>query len=384
VAEAREDIVKGRIYKRGKTWSYVVDVGTKPKRKQQTKGGFRTKHDVDLALAEVLTQLGRGTHVSRDDATLAEYLIGEWLPAVRGRMRPGPWANYRIYCESYINPYIGEAKLQELNAPTLNTLYRTLGDQGGRRAQGLAPKTVVNVHRIIHRALADAMRWGKVSRNVADLADPPRIGRREMKAYDSDQLRTYLDAGRGDRLYALDHLAIHTGMRRGELLGLRWTDVDLDAMRLTVAQSVTLMDGEPLIGEPKTTRSRRTIALDPVTVAALRSHQVGQKAEALALGIPYRAGLVFTDLTGGILRPDWVAKRFNRMATKAGLPHIRFHDLRHSHATMALAAGVPAKVVSDRLGHSSVAITLDVYSHVMPSMDEDAATKVANLISGGA
>lgn len=186
---------------------------------------------------------------------------------------------------------------------------------------GLAPKTVRNIHVVIHSALADALRWGLIQRNPAAVSDPPRVPRGEMKVWSSDQLRTFLDAARSDRLYAAWLLAATTGMRRGELLGLRRSDVDLSAERLAIVQSLVMVNGHPMVSEPKTYASRRVIALDPATVAALRRYLAGQAEERLAWGPVYQdSGLFFTRENGSPISPEWFADRFGQLAIEAKLP----------------------------------------------------------------
>jgi integrase len=242
---------------------------------------------------------------------------------------------------------------------------------------------VYYIHSILDRALRDAVRWGYVVRNVADVADPPRAKTPEMRVWSPVQLRAFLDHVRGDRLYAAWLLAATTGMRREEILGLRWSDLDLDAGRVAVRRPRILVDYQVLVSEPKTAKGRRSLALDPVTVAALRAHRARLAEEKLAVGGRYRdSELVFTRPDGTAVHPERFSDWFRRRVRAAGLPRIRLHDVRHSYAPAALAAGVPAKVVSERLGHANIAITMDTYSHVLPGLDEQAAGQVARLILG--
>jgi integrase len=242
--------------------------------------------------------------------------------------------------ERHIVPTLGGVLLQGLTPAHLTAFYRALLDGGRRdRRGGLAPKSVRNVHGVLHVALRDAVRWGHVPRNVATLADLPKGMTPEMRVWSPEQLRAFLDQVRGDPLYAAWLLLATTGMRRGEVAGLRWVDVDLDAGRVSPRRPRVVINYEVVVSEPKTAKGRRSLALDPATVAALREHRTRQ-------------------------------------------PKIRLHDVRHSYATAALAAGVPAKVVSERLGHANIAITMDTYSHVLPGLDAQAAGTVARLILG--
>src|SRR5215218_6799496 len=346
--------MRGSVRKRGSTYSYWLDIGPDPltgKRRQHTKGGFRTKHECQAALNEAISALRSGTLVQPSRQTVASFLVEEWLPAVRmAGLRDSTWASYRMNVE-----------------------------------KRLAPKTVRYIHSILHRALRDAVRWGYVVRNVADAADPPKAKTPEMRVWSPAQLRAFLDHVRGERLYAAWLLAATTGMRRGEILGLRWGDLDLDSGRVAVRRPRILVDYQVQVAEPKTAKGRRSLALDPVTVAALRAHRVRQAEEKLAVGGRYRdSELVFTGPDGTAVHPERFSDWFRQRVRAAGLPRIRLHDVRHSYATAALAAGVPAKVVSERLGHANIAITMDTYSHVLPGLDEQAAGQVARLILGAA
>jgi integrase len=381
--------MRGSVRKRGSTYSYWLDIGPDPltgKRRQRTKGGFRTKRECQAALNEAISALRSGTLVQPSRRTVASFLVEEWLPAVRmAGLRDSTWASYRMNVEKHLVPGLGAIELQRLSSAQLNAFYRELLTKGRRnRAGGLAPKTVRYIHSILHRALRDAVRWGYVVRNVADAADPPKAKTPEMRVWTPAQLRAFLEHVRGDRLYAAWLLAATTGMRRGEILGLRWSDLDVDAGRVAVRRPRILVDYQVQVSEPKTARGRRSLALDPVTVAALRAHRARQAEEKLAVGGRYRdSELVFTGPDGTAVHPERLSDWFRQHVRAAGLPRIRLHDVRHSYATAALAAGVPAKVVSERLGHATIAITLDVYSHVIPGMDAQAANAVASLILDG-
>jgi integrase len=241
------------------------------------------------------------------------------------------------------------------------------------------------VHATIRKALNDAVRSGMLVRNPALYATPPTPRRNELQTWTASELRQFLDSVEGDRLAATWRLAALTGMRRGEVLGLRWLDLDLDNGWLAVRQTLVVVDNQPRFSQPKTARGRRRIALDQGTLSAFRRHRKTQAAERLATGPAWSANdLVFTFQDGRPLHPEYVRRLFDRQIHRIGLPRIRFHDLRHTHATLALQAGVHPKVVSERLGHTTVAMTLDIYSHAIPALQRDAASTVADLISGAA
>jgi integrase len=278
-----------------------------------------------------------------------------------------------------LNPVL----LSNLTAPALNKRYGELlaGDED--RAP-LSAATVRLIHTLIRQALADAVKWNRLARNPADSADPPSASAaksRQMQAWDRDHLRTFLEHVREDRLYAAWRVAATTGVRRGELLGLRWRDVDLESARASIVRALVDGPGEPQVSAPKTEAGRRAIALDPETVVALRAHRKAQAAEKLALGPAYEDhGLIFCREDGAPIWPRTFSRQFGRLSEDAGLPVIRLHDLRHTYATLALQAGVHPKVVQERLGHANVGVTLDTYSHAIPAMQEDAAATVAALI----
>ena len=281
-------------------------------------------------------------------------------------------------------PRLGDIELQRLTPSNLSGFYRTLLTDARRDGQGLAPKTVRNIHAMLHRALKDAVRLGYLVRNVADAVTPPRAASPEMQVWTPDQLRAFLAQVRHDRLYALWLLVATTAMRRAELAGLRWVDVDLAAARVSPRRPRVVVNYVVHESEPKTRMGRRSLALDPATVAALEEHKIRQEQERADVGSAWRdSGLVFTRPEGSPIHPDLITDWFRRLARAARLPPIRLHDVRHSYATAALAAGIPAKVISERLGHATIAITLDVYSHVIPGMDAQAADAVASLILDG-
>jgi integrase len=368
--------MRGHIRKRGTKWAVVVDIGRDEngKRVQKWHSGFARRKDAERALTEILGRVETGTYVEPAKLTVIGYLEDEWLPAIRATVRPLTYKTYQLNVRRVMS-YIGSIRLQQLTPAMLNRMYGELGER-------LAPRTVRLCHAVLRRALADAVKWNRLARNPADAASPPRTESSLMRIWTAEQLRVFLDHVREDRLYAAWHVLAMTGMRRGELLGLTWKAIDLDAGRLAITQALVPGKGAPQLSEPKTARGRRNVALDPTSVFVLREHRKRHLEERFAWGPAYRGGdFVFCREDGSPFWPEEFSAAFKRLTKATDLPVIRLHDLRHTHATLALQAGVHPKVVSERLGHASIGITLDTYSHAIPALQEDAAAKVAALIA---
>ena len=410
--------MRGHLRKR-RTWEYILELGPQPaqrcdrcgrrhwvegkerkscpacagelketiERRQRCQAGFATRKVAQTALTTVLSSLESGIYTERSDVTLGEFLLEEWLPAIESTIRSTTHASYTTHVKKHILLTLGRVKLQKLTPVMINSLYAQLLKDGKVCGSGgLSTNSVRRVHATLHRALGDAVRWDRLSRNPCDAADPPRLQALEeerTRAWTNLELRRFLAAAKNDRLYPLWLTLAMTGLRRGEALALRWTDVDLERARLSVRRSLVPINGTVEVHEPKTSRGRRLVALDPFTVSVLRTWSRRQKEEHLEWGPAWTdSGLLFTRPDGKLMHPERVSKAFRAAVRRSGLPQIHLHDLRHTHATLALAAGVHPKVVSDRLGHATVAITLDIYSHVIPALSEEAAATVAALVMG--
>ena len=378
-------VARGSVRRKDNAWSYRVDLGPDPvtgDRRQIAKQGFRTRKEAEAALAEVLSANATGHVVQRSSATTGEFLE-DWLTTQEIRLRPTTVHSYRMAI-GRISRRVGKVPVQALTPMQIETLYSDLMKGGGRAGRALSAKTVRNAHVVLRKALADGERLGVVQRNVAAAARPPTFSRPEFATWSSDDLREFLAAIHDERVRPAIVVLATTGMRRGEVLGLRWPDVDLDARQVAIVQTLTAVNGQPVIGPTKTTRSRRTVYLDSYTVDVLRAHRTRQREERLAAGPAWDSStdLVFRDEIGRPLHPDWFSREFARLVAVSGAAPIRLHDLRHSFATLALKAGVHPKIVSERLGHATVGITLDLYSHVTPAIARDAADVVAQSIFG--
>jgi len=379
--------MRGAVVKRGKTYSFVLPLERDPetgRKRQKWVGGFTTKRACEAALAEALGRVHAGTFAADSGRmTVGEY-ARDWLAAVESTIRPSTFYSYRLVMNSYVVPRLGRLRLSGLTPAQLGRFYAELGTSGGKTGGSLSPTTVRYAHTVLGKALQDAVGWGLIARNVARAAKPPRKATPNMTVWSPAEARRFVELVRDDRLYALWFLLLTTGLRRGEAVGLRWADIDLDGGVLSVSRAIASVDGVAMETEPKTARGRRAIALDPGTVDALRKHRERQAAEREVVGDGWsESGAVFTYPDGRTLHPDHVMVTFRRLVTGAGLPLIRLHDLRHTAATLALAAGVHPKVVQERLGLSSIGITLDTYSHVVQGMQAEAAAKVAGLLLSG-
>ena len=376
--------MRGHVHKRGSTWTYVADAGRDPvtgRRRQRSKGGFASKKAAEAALREFLHAHESGQLVPVSTTSLGEYLE-QWLANLEPSARRTTFAGYRRDVGRIVGR-LGGVRLHELTPMQIESAHAELLRAGGAAGGSLSAKTVYNTHSTLRRALGDAVRLGVLSRNPASAARPPSRPKLEMRTWTAAQLATFLDALDDDPLYAAYVLVATTGMRRGEVMGLRWQDVDVDRGFVRIRQTLTTVEDRLVFDTTKTQRSRRRISLDDTTVATLRRHKARQAEDRLLVGAgwddTYR--LVFCQPDGTPLHPDRWTRQFKRHVERLGLPPVSGpHALRHTWATLALESGVHPKIVSERLGHSTIAITLDTYSHVVEGMEAQAATTVADQI----
>jgi integrase len=319
-----------------------------------------------------------GEFIEPSKLTLAEYL-DRWLQdGARSTVSGKTFERYRQIVTDHITPTLGRTPLSKLQPLHIQGLYSNkllTGRKDG--AGGLSTQTVVHMHRILRRALGQAVKWQILVRNPVDAVEPPRVARKEMQALDEAETAKLLIAFERSSLRLPVLIAVLTGLRRGELLALRWADIDLETGQLSVKQSLEQTKAGLAFKQPKTSRSRRTLALPQLGIDALKKHKATQAAHRLNLGPVYQYhGLVFPREDGRPWKPDRFSSAFAAQVRRSGAAHVRLHDLQHTHATHLLRQGVNPKVVSERLGHSTVAFTLDVYSHVLPGMQDDAARRI--------
>jgi integrase len=382
--------MRGHIRKRGATWTAVAYLGRDPetaKPKYKWSGGHRTRKDAERALTELVGRVQKGTYLEPTKQTVGEYLTA-WLTAASLDLRPSTRPAYEIAVEKHLVPRLGALPLQKLTTTHLNVVYADLLASGRRDGKGgLSPRSVRFIHTIIRKALNDAVDARLLDWNPASKAKPPKAktadeqARRKRSFWDAEEVRRFLDAAKAHRLHAAFHLAAMTGMRRGEVLGLRWRDLDLEGARLVVEQTLVAPRYVLTFSEPKTQQGRRSIDLDPETLAVLRAHRVRQAQEQLAFGPDYAASeLVFRSSDGTPVIPALFSLAFKKVVKDAGLATIRLHDLRHTHVALLARAGVPAKVIQERVGHHSAGFTLDNYGGTFPSQHRDAADRFAALV----
>lgn len=424
------------VYARGKSWVYLVDLDPDPltgRRRREYKGCFQTEDDAWGAALKAKAAVEAGRRVKPSRRKVRE-LAAEWLASIEHSVKPSTFANYDDYLEAYVLPILGDRKLQDLSVTTLNAFSRHLLESGrtkpntnaamykkwkgladvgkeisprdlaaatgttihaARRAvaryksgrvprdlgTGLAPKTVRNIQNMLHKMLGSAVAWRYIEHNPVEHVSKPRVRRHRPETWNAEQLGAFLAAADGDRFRAMWILVATTGMRRSELAGVEASSVNLDAGTLTIDATRVVVDGKAIDEDGKTSSGRRTISLDPYTAAALREHLGMLNAERLSWGASYPSpSKLFCFEDGRPLNPDTITRRFNRLVDKTGLPRITLHGVRHSYATVAADAGINPKILSERIGHSSVSFTMQTYVQRSTGMDKEVAADLAQLI----
>lgn len=380
--------MKGSVKKRGSRWYGVVDLdrvnGKRSQKYVRLDAAITTKKKAEAELARIVTEINGGEFVPPSNLTVEKLLTEHWLPHAKTTVAGKTYQRYSEIVDKKLIPKLGKTLAHKLQPGQVQQAYDAWINSG------LSAQTVRHHHAVLRNAMRYGVRMGLVARNVTERVKPPTSTPVEMLCLDEQQSLTLLAAVKGADLEPIVTIALLGGLRRGELLGLRWQDVDFAERTVTIRQALQETRGEQTRGkyrstvlefkEPKTHKSRRTVTLDAQAIAILKRHKAKQNAIRLRLKEAYtNLDLVFCAEDGKPLKPDTVSKWFTAAVKRTKLPAIRFHDLRHSHATQLLRAGVHFKIVSERLGHASVAITLDRYSHVLPGMDRTAADALARL-----
>jgi integrase len=369
---------EGNIYLRNDgRWAARVSVGYRNGKRARRWLYGKTRGEVANKLRSAIQAHQDGSLIQPGRTTVEQFL-NRWLSdCAKQRLRPRTFLSYSQVIRLHIVPMLGRVPLQRLAPQHVQTWLNE------RHQAGLSARTCQYMRAILRSALAQAHRWGMVSRNVAMLVESPRVSRREIKPLNPDQARALLAAVREHRLGALFTVAVALGLRQGEALGLKWDAIDLDSATLTVRASLQRVGKSWQLVEPKSDRSRRTLAMPEVVSTALRAHRIRQLEERLLAGSRWReTGFVFTTRTGAPMEACNLMKAFRAVLRDASLPRVRFNDLRHTAATFLLAQGVDARTIMETLGHSQISLTLDTYSHVLPSLQRDAADRMNRLLMG--
>lgn len=377
----------GSIYKRGKTWSITFDIRQHAdgKRKQVTKGGFHTKKEAQAALAEALTQIFQGTYVMPTKQTFAQ-LVEVWATEKQTKVKPNTWATYKSKIYIHVLPRIGHLSIRDIHAQHIQRLFHDIRTAGraDQREGVISEHSLLHIHRIINNIFELAVKWDLISRNPCKYVAKPRPKHREMQVWTVEQVWIFLETAKDEPLYPLFLILLTTGVRKGEGMGLRWSDVDLETAHITVRRQLSFVKGGYLFQSVKSKASNRRLPIPSEVVSELRKIKEAQEHRRAELGEGYQSelDLVIATPTGSPYYHGHVTKKWNEIIERAGLPRIRIHDARHTHATLLLQQGVHPKIVQERLGHEDISVTLNLYSHVMPGMQEKVVEDFAATLFG--
>ncbi|WP_018130970.1 site-specific integrase [Effusibacillus pohliae] len=372
--------MRGHIRKRGSKWCVVLFLGydEKGKKKYKWHSGFNTKKEAEKFLAAKVQEVHAGLYTEPSKDTFAAFL-DKWLDDKKSRVRLRTYEIYERTIRLHVKPHLGHIELGKLKPQHLREFYAKL--QSGDKP--LSNRYVSQIHTMIHDALETAVSWEYLPRNVADMVKAPKPEQKKFSVWTLEEVQRFLEVARHDRFYIAYLLAITTGMRQGEILALRWSDIDLPNGRLFVQRTTTQVRGTIEFGDPKSDSGKRMIALPHEVIGDLLKHKKDQDREKELMGDAYRdQDLVVARKNGDVVAQSLLREHFTKLIQKADLPYIRFHDLRHTHASLLLQQGVHPKIVSERLGHSKISITLDTYSHVLPGLQEQVAKDFGNALFG--
>lgn len=373
--------MKGYVRKRGKVYAYTVDIGKDPltgKRKQKSKSGFKTKKEAQAALAELIASVEKGTYAEKRKVKFKEFAEEFLYKIYKNKVKASTFERTENIMNFHVFPFVQDIDIKDINAFLVHDFLEE------KRKEDYSSSYIHRINETIKIVLRAAYKQGVIEQNIAASIDNPRITRKEMSVWTIQQVNEFLKQVKHSRYYIVFFLAAYTGMRKGEILGLRWSDVDFDKRTLRVNKTLYKIKTGFILADPKTAASNRTIYLDDDILRALRKHKVQQNLEKMKSGNVYQDhDLVFPKEDGTYLTPSSVNATFSKYVKRFNLPSIRFHDLRHTHATILLEMGVHPKVVSDRLGHNSIKTTLDIYSHVSTSLQKDLSEQFSKVMKFG-
>lgn len=365
----------GSVKKDGKSWYYVLELGIiNGKRKQKKKRGFATKKEAQNALVEAEHSIIKNGYKENSKLLYKEFLI-EWLHNKKTVIRDSTYSTYSWLINNYIIPEFGDYDISKISPIQIQSYYSKLLNN-----DILSTENISKIHSLINSSLDRAFRWDLINKNVSEMVERPRIQKKEMKVWSLDEVKAFLEISKNSRYHIAFILALTTGMRRGEILGLRWRDINFNTNVLSVVQTLSV-DGKKILSTTKSKTSNRTISLPIETVNLLKQHnELIQKEKEFAGELYTDNDLVVTTNIGTPCIPRNLNRIFYSLLSQINITRIRFHDLRHTHATILLQQGIHPKIVAERLGHSNIKITLDTYSHVLPSMQTETAKQLNNIL----
>lgn len=370
--------MRGSVTKKGNKWYIVVFLGfdQNGKRKYKWFSGYDTKKAAERDLPNKLKELNEGTFFEPSKETMADFLK-KWLADKKRRVRLRTFEIYERTIRIHIAPHIGQIEIGKLKPYHLRDLYNKL--QSGNSQ--LSNRYVSQIHTLLHDALKTAVRWEYIHRNVAEQVDAPKPVRKKFSVWTLEETQRFIEIAQGHRFYIAFLLALTTGMRQGEILALRWSDIDLENGRIYIQRTVSHIGKKLTFAEPKSESGNRMITLPEEVTEALLEHKANQEREKELSENSYDdQDLVVSRINGNIVSQAFLRQHFTSLIKKAGLPYIRFHDLRHTHASLLLLQGVHPKVVSERLGHSNIGITMNTYSHILPGLQEQATKEFGEAL----
>lgn len=372
-------------------WAAVATIGIKPQTGKPNRKTFygKTRREAVEKMQGVLSEVRSGTYVEPTNITLEQWL-NSWLDGRKGHVAYSTWRNYRNMIKNHLIPEVGKVKMVNLKTRDIQALLNRKMEEGGRKDRkkgSLSSRTVKYIYQTLHGALKQAIKERVIVFNPCESVELPKQHKEEMKPLNWQEVQRFLQEAEGNRYYAAYILELSTGLRKGELLGLKWEDLDFERGTLLVKRQLLRVgkeEGGLVLSEPKTKRSSRKLTLDQSVLNTLKEHRKKQAQEKLLLGECYQdQGLIFATEEGKPVEPRNFTRKFKRILKSAGLPDIRFHDMRHTFATLALEAGIPAKVVQEYLGHSTITMTLDTYSHLTQDMQTESAKIIAGFLENG-